>query len=315
MKKILAAHLHFFRNEAHYEFMIVFRNLLTKFQAVMAVVSNLYNAFLTLLMQEEALVNLMRKSDYTAQIAEADHRVDRTVTGMREVIASALHHFDPGVVAAAQSLYNRFAAFGDISKKSYEEETAAVNLLLADLANSDYAQKVATVGLTAWVSELQAAEADFEQLLGLRTVETADKPQGRLKEVRNEINKVYHRMIDRISAADTMDESGTYNQFINELNAEIAYFNDHYHHAKKDLGAGDHCVIEPIDVQQFTGRPITPVPVVHYLEEGKPTVRLSLGKDFSVTYKNNTNVGMAELTIHGKGAYKGTKSTTFNIAR
>jgi hypothetical protein len=55
--------------------------------------------------------------------------------------------------------------------------------------------------------------------------------------------------------------------------------------------------------------------MVHYCEEGKPTVKLWLGKDFSVTYKNNVKVGMAELTIHGKGDYKGQKSVTFNIAR
>jgi hypothetical protein len=45
------------------------------------------------------------------------------------------------------------------------------------------------------------------------------------------------------------------------------------------------------------------------------THQLSLGKDFSVTYKNNTHVGTAEVTIHGKGAYKGQKTVTFNITR
>jgi hypothetical protein len=54
---------------------------------------------------------------------------------------------------------------------------------------------------------------------------------------------------------------------------------------------------------------------VHYREDGKETVQLSLGADFAVTYKNNVHVGTAELTIHGKGAYKGQKTVTFNIAR
>jgi hypothetical protein len=79
---------------------------------------------------------------------------------------------------------------------------------------------------------------------------------------------------------------------------------------------GDHTVIEPIDTQPYVeNRPATPVPVVHYREDDKETVRLSLGKDFDVTYKNNDKVGMAELTIHGKGDYKGQKGTTFRIAR
>jgi hypothetical protein len=53
---------------------------------------------------------------------------------------------------------------------------------------------------------------------------------------------------------------------------------------------------------------------VLYRIDGKPTLTLSLGKDFSVTFKNNIKVGMAEVTVHGKGEYKGTKSTTFMIA-
>ena len=317
MKKILTALLHAFRNEAHYEFMIVFRNLFLKFPAVQAIVTALFPEFAALLMQEEALVNFMHKSDYTKKIADADHRVDNTVTGMRALIAAALHHFDPAWQEAAQSLKNRFDAFGDIAKKSYEEETADVNLLIGDLNSPAYAANVALIGMTPWVTELQYAINLFMDLMGQRNVETAGKPQGRLKDVRRDIDIVYHNMADRISAAAVMDDTDAYTQFINELNAEITYFNEHATHraAKKDISVGDHCVIEPFATQQYTGRPVTIVPEVLYREDGKETVRLYLGKDFSVTYKNNTNVGMAEVTVHGKGAYKGTKSTTFMIAR
>ncbi|MDR0692374.1 MAG: hypothetical protein LBF69_04990 [Prevotellaceae bacterium] len=43
-------------------------------------------------------------------------------------------------------------------------------------------------------------------------------------------------------------------------------------------------------------------------------MKLFLGKDFSVTYRNNINAGQAELTVHGKGRYKGKMSTAFYIA-
>jgi hypothetical protein len=316
MKKILTAHLHFFRNEAHYEFMVVFRNLLLKFSAVQAVVAALYSAFTALLAKEEALINAMRKSDYTKQIADADHRVDRTITGMHGIISAAAHHFDPAMVAAAQSLHNRFAAFGDIAKKSYEEETAAVNLLIADLNSPEYTSKVALIGMAPWVTELQTAETEFERLLGERNVEIADKPQGQVRGIRHEIDKVYHPMINRIDAADTMDGTGAYIQFILELNAEITYFNEHnHHHARKDISVGDHCVVEEIGVQKYTGKAVTPIPKGFYREDDKPTVELTFAKDFSVTYKDNEKVGTAEVTLHGKGAYKGQKTVTFNIAR
>jgi hypothetical protein len=316
MKKIKTIVFSYMRAEAHYEFLIVFRNLLQKFPAVQAVVAAMYNAFIALLQKEEALLNAMRKSDYTEQIADADQRVDRVITGMRELIASALHHFDPTVVAAAKSLYNRFQAFGDIAKKSYEEETAVVNLLITDLNSADYVSKVNLVGLASWLDELQAAETAFEQLLDERNVERSQKPEGRLKDVHKETEAAYHQMTDRINAGSTLDDLGIYPEFIAQLNVEITYFNEHNHRsAKKDISVADHCVVEPVAMQTYTGKAVTPVPAAHYREESKPTVELVFAKDFEVTYKNNIEVGTADLTLHGKGGYKGTKTVTFNIAR
>jgi hypothetical protein len=43
----------------------------------------------------------MKKSDYTVQIADADHRVDRCLMGMNTAIIAALHHFDHELVVPA----------------------------------------------------------------------------------------------------------------------------------------------------------------------------------------------------------------------
>ncbi|MDR1170094.1 MAG: DUF6261 family protein [Prevotellaceae bacterium] len=317
MKTILAAFLHKFRNEAHYEFMIVFRNLILKFPVVQSVVAALWTEFLSFLTQEEQFINAMRKSDYTTRIANADKRVDKTITGMSEAIRSFMHHFDPAMVAAAESLYNRFAAFGHISRKSYEEETAVVNLLIADLNSTAYSSKITTLGLSAWLTELQAAETEFDQLLAQRNVETAQKPQGEIGEIRKKIGVAYHTMIDRITAANTMDTAATYKPFIDELNAEIKYFNVHNapSQAKKDLGAGDSCLVDTIEPQYYTGKAINPVPIAFYRESDKPTVELVFARDFSVSYKNNVETGTANVILHGKGEYKGKKTVSFNIIR
>ncbi|MDR0666997.1 MAG: hypothetical protein LBF90_00060 [Prevotellaceae bacterium] len=54
MKKMLAALLHYFRNEVHLEYMIVFRHLLRKFPDAEAVVAALLADFDPLLAQEGA---------------------------------------------------------------------------------------------------------------------------------------------------------------------------------------------------------------------------------------------------------------------
>ena len=43
------------------------------------------------------------------------------------------------------------------------------------------------------------------------------------------------------------------------------------------------------------------------------TKRLAAGKDYTVSYKNNKNVGTATVTIQGCGGYRGTITKTFMI--
>ena len=77
-------------------------------------------------------------------------------------------------------------------------------------------------------------------------------------------------------------------------------------------------VIEPTSITKatvtgignkvYTGSAIKPVPS---LKIG--TVTLKNNTDYSVSYKNNTNVGTASVTITGKGNYKGTVTKQFSI--
>ncbi|MDR1153330.1 MAG: hypothetical protein LBL04_01360 [Bacteroidales bacterium] len=54
---------------------------------------------------------------------------------------------------------------------------------------------------------------------------------------------------------------------------------------------------------------MTPIPAV-YLEG----VELFFAKDFTLTYKNNVQRGVAEIGITGKGNCAGRKTVTFHIA-
>jgi hypothetical protein len=137
METIKTIHFNFLRADAHFEYLTRFKDLLDGAPTVKSAVEAYYPTFVERLQKEGDLLNAMRKSNYTAQIAEADHRIDRCLVGMNAAITAALHHFDHDVVEAAQSLYNRVQAFGEIGSKSYEEETAAVNLLLADLGTAE----------------------------------------------------------------------------------------------------------------------------------------------------------------------------------
>ncbi len=59
----------------------------------------------------------------------------------------------------------------------------------------------------------------------------------------------------------------------------------------------------------YTGKAITPNPTVKV-----DKVTLKKNTDYTVSYKNNTKVGTATITIKGKGKYSGTCTKTFKIS-
>jgi hypothetical protein len=315
MKKIKTILFSRLRNEAHYEFLWIFSQLVDEYSAVKTSLATLYEEFLVLLATEKKLLDAARASALTKQIAAADRRVDRAISGMKAVVNAARHSLDPVVAEAAHALYVRLREFGNIRAKAYEEESAAVQVLLVDLKGI-FTPQVTLVGLQTWVTELTYAESEFTALYLQRGGEIAGRPQGRMPDARRATEASYRGMITFIEASDLINSRGNYDAFIAQLEEQVTYFNAHNHrHAPKDISVADSCVVEPVDTQAYTSKAVTPLPRAYYREEGKPTVELTFAKDFSVTYKNNVEVGTADITLHGKGAYKGQKTVTFNIAR
>ncbi len=63
-----------------------------------------------------------------------------------------------------------------------------------------------------------------------------------------------------------------------------------------------------ISAKSYTGKALKPAVVV---KDGNK--KLVNGTDYTVTYKNNKNIGTAEITVTGKGDYTGTKKLSFKI--
>ncbi len=68
--------------------------------------------------------------------------------------------------------------------------------------------------------------------------------------------------------------------------------------------------IDALPKQKYTGFAHTPNPVVHM---GSKT--LVLGRDYTLTYKNNIKAGTATVTIKGKSGYTGTRTLQFSIKK
>ncbi len=68
--------------------------------------------------------------------------------------------------------------------------------------------------------------------------------------------------------------------------------------------------IEKIEDRTYTGKAIKPE--VNVFDN---TERLTQGKDYTVSFSNNTNAGDATVKIKGKGNYESTETTTFRITQ
>jgi hypothetical protein len=280
---------------------------------ILQLVQELYDAFEKFYNVEASIVDGLKGNALTQDLAEQDRRRDRCLVGMNSAISAGLHHFDQSVEKAAALLKLRFKSFnGEMEKKSYEEEAAAIRILLNDLQTT-YAAEVSKLGIGEWVTELLSAQDAFDAIYIERNRQLSLRPDVSMKTVRGEVDRHYRLMIGRIEAYNVV-EDGIHDAFVDVFNQNIDYFNEHVHyHVKFDLGKGNHTDIKPIDVQMFTGKPITPIPTVYYRNDGGMNEELSLGTDYSVSYKGNVEPGMAEIIVRGKGKYKGSKSSTFSI--
>ena len=63
-----------------------------------------------------------------------------------------------------------------------------------------------------------------------------------------------------------------------------------------------------IEPQTYTGKAITPMPVIKYGE-----VTLIKDKDYTLSYQDNVNVGTAKISVSFIGNYSGSANTTFEI--
>ncbi|MDR0697592.1 MAG: DUF6261 family protein [Tannerella sp.] len=305
--KILTINFSYLRNEGHYQFLLLLKKLFETFPGVATIVSALLQKFYPLLTTEGMLVDSVRSSEYTKQIADTDKRLDHALAGLMMIVNASLHHPDPNCVKAAERLEKRLKAFrSSIEKKAYEEESAAVKILVADLQGS-YAQQVSTLGLGVWVSEIATTQATFEQLFLLRSAERAAKPDDKMKDVRRQIEAVYRQIKTHIEAYTFLNGEGTTGTFIRRLNEEITYFREHneHHRTPKDISL---TTVVTIADQPFRGRPVTPLPIVMYKDH-----ELVFAFDYDLTYHNNDRPGNAAVTLHGKGAWKDKKTVSFTI--
>jgi hypothetical protein len=300
---------------ALFNFIFRFKGLLSAAgEAVLEAVAALMLDLNVWMTRGQAVLDWLARSAYTKAIEAADAKLDELLVGINSVVEAGRHSFAPALQDSAERLYNMLKQYGRVSRESYDAEVGAVRELIRQFTGP-FSHDVDNLGLGMWVQYLQLDVDDLDRLLRLREAEQGTKPPYTADEVRKGLRDVYHNITAVIEGHAVAETAPDFAAFIDLVNPAIVHLNEEFHRAKKDLSVGGRVVFADIAKQFFTGKPITVIPKVYFRIAGEEAVELVLGKDFSVTFKNNTDVGTATVTIHGKGAYTGQASTTFNIER
>jgi hypothetical protein len=299
--------------ERFFQFMVATRAQIESSALVKALLAAFLPTFDAQIARLRVALASQRGSIYTQQILAADKELDRLLVMVNKLIKVGLYHPDPAIVQAAKELEFVLKPYKQVRSKSYEAELARVKAIL-DILRGQYAPQAALLGITPWLGDMQTAEEKVEALFATRNTEMTEHAHEPVVALRKETGAHLHLMFNHVNAAATIDTEGQYNSFLAELNKKIGYENEqHRSHARKDLGAGNATSVVPVSTQAYTGKPIAFIPQVFYTEADKAAKELVFATDFTVTYKNNTKVGTAEVILHGKGGYKGTKVVTFSI--
>jgi hypothetical protein len=310
-------------NVAHYKFCSSVKKQIDESpEVITGKLGGLIDEFDALVAEEKAISDWVYKSTLTAKIEEVDQVMGAALTALRATVRGMKTFSVTSLADTATRVYTMLMKYGHVNAKPYEEQSRDVETILGQIgAGGAYCDDVNVLKKTSsivggHIVDLQKALNNFGKLLAERDAHSLLKPERTFSEVRRKIDPVYHKIALIINAGAVLGDSPAFVAFINALNPEIERLNIEHHRARKDLGVGDHTIIDPIETQYCQeGCPTTPVPTVHYREGYKPSVQLYLGRDFTVTYRNNCGTGMAEVTVTGKGKYRGSKTTTFIIAR
>ena len=208
------------RNDAHFQFHTYTVEICNEENFDKLNIRALFLPYRDALAKEDELLTQIEKSELTEKIKNADYERDRVYSSVTAIIKTTVKHYNPEVVEAAKRLKIVIDTYGNINKKSYDEQTSAVYNILQELKGK-YAEDVELIRITEMVDELERTNKAVETLIKQRMNETTHKNTDNMKELRGTVDKLYLDIRKRINAAVIIEGEGNYASFINKMNVLI----------------------------------------------------------------------------------------------
>jgi hypothetical protein len=308
-----------YNNADHVEYHEIVEQICIKFTSVIGDQA-LITAYQEALQQEVTIYKWVRKSEFTKKKEETDHQRDTVYTGMLGIVRANLKNFNPIVRDHALHVFNLLNNYGDLTHSGYDAQTAAIDSIITRLNSGDYQAAITALGLTDWIQELATQNNLFKTYVEDTTSEQIEKPEISPKDARKQTDDALRAITNRVTARINIEGPDYFAAFVKEFNVTTDHYNtlvrEHYGrlHVRTDITSAE---IAPIDIQQYTGKPVFVIPSLTLrIKEKDDTIKIVepvFSVDFTVSYQNNVNPGTARLIISGIGKYVGEIDTTFNI--
>lgn len=223
--KIAVMHTYRLHNEEHYQFGADVLALVRTATAGALGVETAAAALTAVNREEDTVLEQIRKSALTAQIADADHARDEIWYGLSESVAAAGRHFTPAVREAAERLRIVLDTYRHLSHGGYAEQTAGLHNLLQELT-THHVDDIETLALVPWVGELDRRNLAVQELLRTRDEETTGRTDLVMKDVRVRADAAYRTLAEQVDALAVVARlrgagAEVYDGFIASLNTLV----------------------------------------------------------------------------------------------
>ncbi|MCH2034649.1 MAG: DUF6261 family protein [Tenacibaculum sp.] len=216
-----------YRNGEYLQYMKDVLELVNKQDVDTLLLTNQRNALASIVSQIDSAFQQSLGSALTQGIIELDDRRDKAFMGFKSVINGFTYHFDTAKQVHAQNALLAIDNYGkDITRKSYQEETAIVSSLVNDFESQpELITAVTELNLTDWLNELKIANTAFASKYLERVGETAANPLANLVELRSQATIAYRILISHIQAHQVLNTNAAYSIIIDEVDVLTKQYN------------------------------------------------------------------------------------------
>lgn len=223
MKEILDINLQRMNNGAHFTFV---SNILARAEAdttVKGKASELVSNFKVAVSAEDEALKISQKSLLTDDIAKADSDRDTLYAGYKKAVEAFLAMPIEEMSQAAKILAQHIKDYKISTADQLDKETGLLVNFISDLEDK-YSAQVATLGLTAFITNMKEANERVRTLTLQRTNEKMGVTVGALKAARTATDNAYRALVKMVNALALVFGEKDYTAFIDYVNTEVTHY-------------------------------------------------------------------------------------------